>query len=58
MSYVPGQTLGERLRTTGPLPPVAATRVMREVAWALAYAHGGAGAVTTDPGKIVGTAHS
>ena len=40
MSYVDGETLGERLRTRGPLPPADATRVMREVAWALAYAHG------------------
>jgi eukaryotic-like serine/threonine-protein kinase len=40
MSYVQGETLGERLRTHGPLPPAEATRVMREVAWALAYAHG------------------
>jgi eukaryotic-like serine/threonine-protein kinase len=40
MSYVAGETLGERLRTRGPLPPTEATRVMREVAWALAYAHG------------------
>src|SRR6187551_2113932 len=40
MSYVEGETLGERLRTKGPLPPVEATRVLREVAWALAYAHG------------------
>ena len=40
MSYVEGETLGERLRTRGPLPPVEAARVLREVAWALAYAHG------------------
>jgi serine/threonine-protein kinase len=40
MSYVEGQTLGERLRTHGPLPPADAARVLREVAWALAYAHG------------------
>src|SRR5215207_5701713 len=40
MSYVEGETLGERLRTRGPLPPAEATRVLREVAWALAYAHG------------------
>ena len=40
MSYVEGETLGERLRTRGPLPPMDATRVLREVAWALAYAHG------------------
>jgi serine/threonine-protein kinase len=40
MSYVEGETLGERLRTNGPLPAAEAARVMREVAWALAYAHG------------------
>ena len=40
MSYVHGETLGERLRGQGPLPPAEAARVMREVAWALAYAHG------------------
>ena len=40
MSYVEGETLGERLRMRGPLPAADATRVMREVAWALAYAHG------------------
>src|SRR6059058_5363711 len=32
MSYVPGETLGERLRSRGPLPPADAARVMREVA--------------------------
>ena len=40
MSYVEGETLGERLRAQGPLPPADATRVLREVSWALAYAHG------------------
>ena len=40
MSYVEGETLGERLRMRGPLPPAEAARVLREVAWALAYAHG------------------
>ena len=40
MSYIEGETLGERLRTQGPLPPADAARVLREVAWALAYAHG------------------
>jgi serine/threonine-protein kinase len=40
MSCVEGETLGERLRTRGPLPPAEAMRVLREVAWALAYAHG------------------
>ena len=39
MSYVEGETLGERLRTRGPLPPADALLVLREVAWALAYAH-------------------
>ncbi|HSK18889.1 MAG TPA: serine/threonine-protein kinase [Longimicrobiales bacterium] len=40
MSYVEGETLGARLRARGPLPPNDAARVLREVAWALAYAHG------------------
>ena len=40
MAYVDGVTLGERLRTRGPLLPGQAARVLREVAWALAYAHG------------------
>jgi hypothetical protein len=40
MSYVEGETLGERLRSRGPLPPTEAARILREVAWALAYAHG------------------
>lgn len=40
MSYVEGETLGERLRGKGPLPAAEASRIMREVAWALAYAHG------------------
>src|SRR5579872_5699960 len=40
MAYVDGETLGERLRSAGPLSPAAATRMLREVAWALAYAHG------------------
>jgi serine/threonine-protein kinase len=40
MSYVEGETLGERLRSRGPLPPADAARILREVAWALAYAHG------------------
>jgi predicted Ser/Thr protein kinase len=39
MAYVDGETLADRVRARGPLPPNAVTRVMREVAWALAYAH-------------------
>ena len=40
MSYIDGQTLGEHLRRSGPMAPVDATHVLRQVAWALAYAHG------------------
>src|SRR5687767_3102642 len=40
MSYVQGETRGERIRSRGPLPPAEAARALREVAWALAYAHG------------------
>src|SRR5688572_22865390 len=40
MMYVDGETLGERLRTRGPLSASAATRMLREVSQALAYAHG------------------
>jgi predicted Ser/Thr protein kinase len=40
MSYIEGETLGERLRTRGPLTPADAARLLQEVAWALAYAHG------------------
>lgn len=39
MGYVNGETLGERLRTRGPLPSSLATRMLREVTWALSYAH-------------------
>jgi serine/threonine-protein kinase len=40
MSYVEGETLGERLRTKGPLTPHEAARMVQEVSWALGYAHG------------------
>jgi eukaryotic-like serine/threonine-protein kinase len=40
MAFVEGITLGERIRTRGPLLPGQAARLLREVAWALAYAHG------------------
>ena len=39
MALVDGETLGERVRARGPLTDTEATRLMREVAWALAYAH-------------------
>jgi serine/threonine-protein kinase len=39
MAYVPGETLARRVEGRGPLPPPEATRILREVAWALAYAH-------------------
>ena len=39
MAYINGETLGQRIRTTGPIPFAESARVLREVAWALAYAH-------------------
>ena len=39
MGYVAGETLGERIRRLGRLPAAEVTQVVREVAWALAYAH-------------------
>lgn len=39
MQYVAGETLGERLRREQRLLPWDAARVVREIAWALAYAH-------------------
>jgi predicted Ser/Thr protein kinase len=40
MAYVDGETLADRVEQTGPLPPHEVARILREVAWALAYAHG------------------
>jgi eukaryotic-like serine/threonine-protein kinase len=40
MTYIRGETLGERLRTRGPLTPTALSKVMHDVALALGYAHG------------------
>jgi len=40
MAFVDGETLAERVRARGPLPGSEGTRVLREVAWALAHAHG------------------
>src|SRR6185369_844350 len=39
MAYVDGETLAQRVAARGPLPPAQAARILREVAWALAYAH-------------------
>ncbi|MFN9256431.1 MAG: serine/threonine-protein kinase [Gemmatimonas sp.] len=39
MGYVDGETLGDRIRDRGTLPPSETVRILREVAWALAYAH-------------------
>jgi serine/threonine-protein kinase len=39
MAYVNGGTLAQRVATHGPMPARDVTRIMREVAWALAYAH-------------------
>ena len=40
MGFVDGETLADRVRRAGPLPPREVSRILREVAWALAYAHG------------------
>ncbi len=39
MAYIEGGTLGERIRDRGPLPHSKASRVLRDVAWALGHAH-------------------
>jgi eukaryotic-like serine/threonine-protein kinase len=39
MGFVDGPTFGERLRERGTLPVAEVVRTLREVAWALAYAH-------------------
>lgn len=39
MGYVAGETLGGRIRRLGRLPAAEVTAIVREVAWALAYAH-------------------
>ena len=51
MAYVDGETLGQRVRTRGPMPPSELARVLREVAWGLAYAHAqGCQAIKRPPG--------
>lgn len=39
MAFVDGGTLGARIRDRGPLPAHEAERILREIAWALGYAH-------------------
>jgi hypothetical protein len=40
MEYIPGETLGARIRREGPLGATEGTRILREIAWALSHAHG------------------
>ena len=40
MAFVDGESIAQRVRRRGPMPISEGTRVLREVAWALAYAHG------------------
>lgn len=39
MSFVDGETLAQRVRQRGPMSASDGSRVLREAAWALAYAH-------------------
>ena len=39
MAFVDGETLAQRVRSRGPVSASDGARVLREVAWALAYAH-------------------
>ena len=40
MAFIDGETLTQRVRGRGPLSGTEGARVLREVAWALSYAHG------------------
>ena len=40
MAYVDGETLAQRVQSRGPLSAGDGIRMLREVAWALGYAHG------------------
>src|SRR5262245_51250698 len=40
MAHIEGETLAQRVRRAGALPVNDALRLLQEVAWALAYAHG------------------
>lgn len=39
MRFIDGESLGDRIRERGPMPVSDAVRILREVAWGLAYAH-------------------
>ncbi|HEX4936262.1 MAG TPA: serine/threonine-protein kinase, partial [Gemmatimonadaceae bacterium] len=39
MGFIDGETLGERVRRRGPLPPDEVARIVQQVAWGLAHAH-------------------
>src|SRR5438132_10750047 len=39
MAFVDGETLAQRVRSRGPLSASEGARILREVAWALGYAH-------------------
>ena len=39
MAFVEGESLSDRIRDRGKLPPTEVAQVLREVSWALAYAH-------------------
>ncbi|MEO6444021.1 MAG: serine/threonine-protein kinase [Gemmatimonadaceae bacterium] len=39
IGYIDGETTADRLAARGPLPHADVVRIVREVAWALAYAH-------------------
>ena len=39
MGFIDGESLTERVRRAGPLPPAEVARVLQEAAWALSYAH-------------------
>jgi len=39
MSFIDGETLGQRVQSRGPLPASEVARILREVAWALSHAH-------------------
>ncbi len=39
MGFIDGESLTDRVKRAGPLPPGEVARVMQEAAWALSYAH-------------------